>query len=150
MLIMKTKTKPFGLNYEIVVDRKFETQSLVVEKTELGRMLRKEIVQRHGAWFIDGKERRDLRDCTDIDMEASPATNTIPIRRIALRVGEKADLDVVWVRFPTLKVMSMQQSYKRLGSRTYLYQSSTGFSARIKVDAFGLVTRYGKIWNQVR
>jgi hypothetical protein len=149
MLIMKTKTKPFGLNYEIVVDRKFENQSLVVEKTELGGMSRKEIVQRRGAWFIDGKERRDLRDCIDIDMEASPATNTIPIGRIALRVGEKVDLDVVWVRFPTLKVMSMQQSYKRLGSRTYLYQSSTGFSARIKVDAFGLVTRYGNIWNQV-
>jgi len=150
MLIMKTKTKPFGLSYEIMVDRKFEPQSLVVEKTELGRMSRKEIVQRHGAWFIDGKERRDLRDCIDIDMEVSPVTNTIPIRHVGLRIGEKVDLHVVWVRFPTLEVMSMQQSYKHLGPRAYLYQSSTGFSARIKVDAFGLVTRYGKIWNQVR
>ena len=150
MLIMKPKTTPIGAYYEILVDNEFKTRKLIVEKTERGEKSRKEIEQRRGAWLVDGRERSDLSECTDVDIEASPVTNTLPIRRTRLKVGEKVNLSVVWLRFPTLEVKPLKQSYKRLTLRKYLYRSASGFSAELKVNDFGLVTRYGNIWKEIR
>jgi hypothetical protein len=149
MLIVKPKTNPFGLRYEILVDKKFKTRSLIVEKTECGLVSRQEIHSRRGAWFVDCRKRNDLHECTDIDLEASPVTNTIPIRRTRLKVGQKVNLTVAWVRIPALEVTPLTQSYERLSARKYLYRSASGFSAELEVDDFGLVTRYGDIWKEI-
>jgi len=150
MLIVKPKTSPFGVRYEILLDKKFNTGSVIVEKTECGLESRKKIESRRGAWLVDGRERSDLRECTDVDLEASPVTNTIPIRRTRLKVGQKVNLTVAWVRFPALEVTPLTQSYERLSARKYLYRSASGFSAELEVDDFGLVTRYGDIWKEIR
>lgn len=149
MLIVKPKANPFGVRYEILVDKRFKTRSLNVEKTESGLESRKKIESRRGAWLVDGRERSDLSECTDVDMEASPVTNTIPIRRTQLKLGQKVNLAVVWVRFPTLEVTLLKQSYERLTARRYLYTSASGFSAELEVDDFGLVARYGDTWKEI-
>jgi len=150
MLIIKRKTNPIGAHYDILVDKRFKTRRLIVEKTERGVESRKKIELRRDAWLVDGKERSDLSECTDVDIEASPVTNTLPIRRTRLKVGEEVNLSVLWMRFPTLEVMPLKQSYKRLTLRKYLYRSTSGFSAELKVNDFGLVTRYGDIWKEIR
>ena len=91
MLIVKPKANPFGARYEILVD-KFKTRTLIVEKTESGLESCKKIQSRRGAWFVDARERNDLHECTDIDIQASPVTNTIPIKRTRLKVGQK-----IWI-----------------------------------------------------
>ena len=149
MLIVKPKANPFGARYEILVDKKFKTRTLIIEKTESGLESCKKIQSRRGAWFVDARERNDLHECTDIDIEASPVTNTIPIRRTRLKVGQKVNLTVAWVRFPTLEVTPLKQSYERLTARKYLYRSASGFSAELEVDDFGLVTRYGDVWKKI-
>ena len=150
LLIVKPKANPFAVRYEISTDERFNTRSLNIEKTELGLEKRVKIESRHGSWFVNGRERRDLNECSDVDMEASPVTNTLPIRRNRLKVGQKVNLAVAWVRFPALEVSTLQQRYERLSARKYLYQSSSGFSAELEVNRFGLVTRYGDIWKEVR
>ena len=104
---------------------------------------------RGGSWFVDAKERDDLKACADIDLEATPATNTIPIRRIPLKVGQKMDFTAAWVRFPSLRIRRLEQSYERLGPREYLYRASSGFSAKLEVDTFGLITSYEGIWEKL-
>lgn len=81
----------------------------------------------------------------DVDLGFTPATNTLPMRRLALEVGESAEVDAVWVRFPELEVARLPQRYTRLEGMRYRYESAGGaFLAELEVDANGLVIRYGK------
>jgi hypothetical protein len=96
---------------------------------------------------VQGRERTTLQGCLDVDLEASPVTNTLPIKRTKLRVGSRVDLTAAWVRFPSLRVVPLRQSYERVGRRRYIYRSATGFKAEIAVDGFGLARRYGDFWH---
>ena len=56
-----------------------------------------------GNWTVDGKRRRALRSCTDVDLGCSPSTNTLPIRRLGLSVGATKTIQAAWIRFPELR-----------------------------------------------
>jgi uncharacterized protein len=148
-LVAKLHGSPTALRYEILVDNIFKTRSLTIENSRLGKVILKRVKFRDGNWLVDGKKRNDLRECTDVDIEATPVTNTLPIRRYALKLGDRVDLTALWVRIPSLKVMPMKQSYERIGEREYRYRSASGFTAKLHVDDLGLVTRYGDIWRSV-
>ena len=71
-----------------------------------------------GRWTVDGAARPDLDGCVDVDIAATPLTNTFPIRRLAhLEVGEQATSGVAWVDVPALGVTRVDQTYERLGDR---------------------------------
>src|SRR5690606_9893863 len=86
----------------------------------------------------------------DIDFAISPVTNTLPIRRLALAVGEARDTDALWVGFPDLVLERLPQRYTREADRTYTYESNGGeFRATLEVDEHGVVVRYGELWERV-
>jgi hypothetical protein len=91
----------------------------------------------------------DLQGCVDVDLGLTPATNTIPIRRLRLNVGETQDVTAAWVRFPELTVQPLRQTYARVSHMVYRYQSATGFSAEISVDDLGLVVNYPGGWERI-
>jgi hypothetical protein len=95
------------------------------------------------------EELPEVRGCVDVDLGITPATNTLPIRRLGLAVGESADVTAAWVRFPELSVRPLRQRYVRLDANRYRYESDTGFSAELTVDDHGLVTLYPGGWEQV-
>lgn len=50
---------------------------------------------------LDGTHRPDLDGGLDVDVAATPLTNTFPVRRLgALGPGEHATLPVAWVEVP--------------------------------------------------
>jgi hypothetical protein len=55
------------------------------------------------------------------------------------------DTTAAWVRFPTLRVQALRQSYERTAETRYIYRSP-GFKSEIEVDDFGLVKSYGDYW----
>lgn len=79
----------------------------------------------------------------------TPATNTLPIRRLKLQVGSGQSVTAAWVKFPELSVQRLSQRYTRLKENTYRYESDTGFSAEIVVDDLGLVTAYPGGWRRI-
>ena len=85
----------------------------------------------------------ELRGCTDIDLGCSPATNSLPIRRLRLAVGTSHTIKAAWVRFPELDVVAGAQTYTRVDEFTYRYASGT-FEADLTVDDEGLVTSYAE------
>ncbi len=89
-----------------------------------------------------------MRGCLDVDLSVTPATNTLPIRRLALAEGAAAAVTAAWVRFPALTVEPLPQRYTRLGGGRYRYESDTGFVTEIESDDLGLVTRYGGGWER--
>ncbi|TMD43706.1 MAG: hypothetical protein E6I88_00745 [Chloroflexi bacterium] len=101
-----------------------------------------------GQWVCDGRAMPALHDCVDVDLEWTPATNTLPIRRLSLDAGGPREATAAWVRFPSLMVEPLVQSYERLGRRRYRYRSGA-FSADLEVDDDGLVLQYGTNWQAV-
>jgi hypothetical protein len=85
----------------------------------------------------------------DIDLNFSPSTNLLPIRRLDLAVGATAAVRAAWLRFPSFKLEVLDQSYTRLESRRYRYESAGGrFVADVTVDDAGVVIDYGDIWSR--
>jgi len=106
-------------------------------------------VQEDGRWQISGRERIDLQGCTDADLEISPSTNTIPIRRLGLPIGGSRELRAAWVRFPQLTIEPSRQRYTRLAEDRYRFENvDSGFSAEITVDEVGLILHYPGLWGR--
>jgi hypothetical protein len=100
-----------------------------------------------GAWTRDGAAVRQLKGCTDVDLEFSPATNALPIRRLRLAVGASDSIQAAWVRFPDLTVEKSRQRYTRIDDEgTYRYASGT-FESDLTVDQDGMVYGYG-VWRR--
>ncbi|GAA5151336.1 putative glycolipid-binding domain-containing protein [Nocardioides marinquilinus] len=100
-------------------------------------------------WTLDGRPRPDLDGCLDVDVAATPLTNTFPIRRLAggsglaaLAVGERTTLAVAWVDVPALTVARVEQTYERLGERAWRYRDDTHGAFDLTVDADGVVVDY--------
>jgi uncharacterized protein len=101
-------------------------------------------------WTAEGVEIPQLHWLTDVDLGVTPATNTLPIRRLALEVGQRADVTAAWLRFPALTVEPLAQTYERLAPNLYRYSSNGGrFSALLETDEFGMVVQYEGGWERV-
>jgi hypothetical protein len=91
-----------------------------------------------------------LHGLTDVDLGITPATNTLPIRRLDPAIGEAVAVTAAWVRFPELTIEPLPQRYIRLADRRYRYESAGGaFVTEIEVDDLGLVTTYEGGWQRV-
>ena len=137
------------ITYLIETDLSWKTKSVLVKQLLDRKHYSLKIEVKRSRWFVRGREKKRLKGAFDVDLEASPVTNTLPIRRTNMRVGSKVDLTVAWVRFPSLRVEPFQQGYERMSKSRYVYKSSTGFRAEIEVDGFGLVRHYGDYWRAV-
>jgi hypothetical protein len=135
--------------YTIRTDGGWRTKKVQAEQLLNGMYSGVRLESRRGRWFVDGKERPDLEGCVDVDLGASPVTNALPIKRNRIEVGTKIDLTAAWVRFPSLEVLPLKQSYERVGARRFVYRSNTGFKAELELDGFGMVRRYGDYWTAV-
>jgi uncharacterized protein len=103
-----------------------------------------------GHWrWLDGLELAEVAGALDVDLTVTPATNTLPIRRLAhLEAGQAADLRMAWVQFPGLEVLPSAQRYRRLAHDRW--QFSTGdFQAELLVDPDGLVLDYGGLFRSL-
>ena len=98
----------------------------------------------------------DLQGCIDVYIRVTPATNTLPIRRLGLAVGDSRDIAVAYVPLPQgagdLRPRRVMQRYTRLdGPGRYRYEGlDSGFVAEIEVDAAGLVLDYPGVFRRSR
>jgi uncharacterized protein len=106
---------------------------------------------RFGRWGeVNGAQRGDLDGCTDVDLNCTPFTNTLPIRRLGLAVGESADIQVAWIDPETLGVIPVLQRYTRLDERRWRYEApNTSFSVALDTDEHGLVLDYPDNYRRV-
>ena len=142
--------RPILANYEISCDENWLTHRVQVERTVGSDVKSLTLsIESRGVWRRAGQELRETRDCDDVDLAITPATNTLPIRRLKLQIGSSQSVTAAWVKFPDLTVQPLSQRYTRLTKDTYRYESNTGFSAEIAVDDLGLVTVYPGGWERI-
>jgi uncharacterized protein len=115
---------PCHIDYTVAVDaggQATEAQATITTPSGV-----RKIVLRSGAaggWDLDGVPAPQLERCGDIDLGWTPATNTIPIRRLGLAIGESATITAAWIRFPELDVVANEQHYTRLANDRWRYRS---------------------------
>ena len=140
---------PCAVSYEVVADPGWVTRHVAITLASDSDRALSISHDGEGSWSVDGVPRPDLASCRDVDLGISPSTNTLPIRRLQMGVGDGAHLDAAWVRFPQMTVEVLSQRYVRIGDSSYRY-SSANFHRNLEVDGDGVVVRYGDdLWQAV-
>lgn len=140
----------FAAQYSLKLDQNWCV--LEVEATVLGAA--DSVSLRHtneGQWFDDNNSLLpDLQGIFDVDLSITPFTNTLPIRRLRLGIGESAEITTAYISFPQLTVSPDPQRYTRLSLERYRYESrNSDFAREIIVDRDGLVITYPGLFRRV-
>ncbi len=139
---------PCRLSYLVVCDSQWNTQKAVVSgwvgDTDVDIDL---TVDAERNWQVNGLAEAAVEGCIDVDLNFSPSTNLLPIRRLNLGIGQEAEVTAAWLRFPSFELEPLVQIYKRVNEFTYRYESGGGtFTANLTVNETGFVTYYPGIW----
>lgn len=143
--------EPWSMRFTVQVDAGFCTRSAAVEA--ITRDGCSQIVLRsngQGIWTVKDRPAPELDGCLDFDLGSTPFTNTLPIRRLGLRIGQTRDVLTAWVSAPGLELRAKSQRYTRIepqdGLDRYAYESlATGFKSILTVDDEGLVIEYAGV-----
>ena len=146
--VFSHEKRPCRLDYRVICDGAWRTLSAVVEgwlgHTLVGVQIKTDPSLQ---WWINGVEQPDIKGCIDVDLNFSPSTNLLPIRRLNLAIGETAVVKAAWLRFPSFRLERLSQLYHRLDETMYRYESAGGqFVADLKVNRSGFVVEYPGIW----
>lgn len=142
---------PCRLDYRVTCDRAWATLGATIEGWMGDRLIDVSLdLDAQRGWRLNGVEFPAVRGCLDLDLSFSPATNLLPIRRLALAAGEAAAVRAAWLRFPELTLEPLEQCYQRLDASTYRYESDHGrFVTELTVRDDGFVSAYPGLWQTV-
>jgi hypothetical protein len=139
--------RPCRLDYVIVLNEDGSTRSTNVDGWIGEREVHIQIEAANRQWRMNGDVQRQVQGCTDVDLNFSPSTNVLPIRRLQLDLGIGQDVRAAWLRFPSMTLETLVQRYTRLSADRIRYDSfSTNFTAELRVSPNGMVLDYGDIW----
>ncbi|HXQ36015.1 MAG TPA: putative glycolipid-binding domain-containing protein [Anaerolineales bacterium] len=139
---------PCRLDYLVVCDSRWHTQSARINGWVGNTLLEIAIaVSADQHWSLNEKEVLGVRGCVDFDLNFSPSTNLLPIRRLDLAVGQEAEVRAAWLRFPSFELEPLLQVYRRIDESTYHYESNGGeFVTELSVNEMGFVVNYPDLW----
>ena len=136
------------LDYEVNCDSTWLTESATITGNVGAKAIDIELLRNAaGEWSINGSKVWEVTGCDDVDLEFSPSTNTLVIRRANLAIGESISVRAAWVRFPSFTLEPFEQTYTRTSGSTYRFESADGeFERELTVDASGFVVDYPGLW----
>jgi len=140
----------FALHYSIDCDAAWRTRSAAIDgAVDRTRVKWALSADGRGTWRQGDAPAHWLAGALDVDFGFTPATNTLPLRRLDLSLGETAPVRSAWLRFPELRLELLEQTYTRLGAQTFRYEALVDgepFSAQLDTDDYGRVLRYEGLW----
>lgn len=98
-------------------------------------------------WRLNGVAVPAVNGAQDIDLAFSPATMTLPIRRLKLAVGDEAEILVARYDLKNGDLTPHRLVYRRTAPDKYeCHDTASGTTAQLKVDAQGIVQTYKGHW----
>jgi hypothetical protein len=143
-----------SVRYELTCDSGWRFLALTIGVTSAHADKKLSLVAgADGHWRANSQRRPDLEGCVDIDINCTPLTNTLPVRRLDWSGSGSRRLDVAYVSVPELDVVPVWQRYTRLGpgaeGRPMFRYESDSFQADLTVDDSGFVVDYPGLWERV-
>ncbi len=141
----------FALRYRIRCDKSWRVRRAEIALVGSDRKI--EIAgDGNGNWSdASGKRLSKLGGAIDIDLSATPFTNTLPIRRLKLRAAQAAEIVTVYILVPSLTLTTDPQRYTCIEPlKRYRYESiDSDFTRDIEVDRRGLVVVYPGLFSRL-
>jgi hypothetical protein len=100
-----------------------------------------------GDWTCNGAVVSNLGNCVDLDLGFTPATNLLPLRRLALAEGQATNAPAAWLNIWTGTLEVLPQRYERRAEATYWYEApSVDYAGLLEVTPSGFIRRYPGLW----
>jgi len=147
--------KTYRVAYMITCDiifqfRKIELTLEGESKKELSLNLDKT-----GLWYDEkGMWHQELDGCHEPDINFTPLTNTLPINRLNLEIGETKQIKTAYIALPQMTISPVIQSYECLAKdengAIYLYKNLTSnYEAELSVNAGSFVKEYPGLFKMI-
>lgn len=141
---------PIQIDYWVELDRSWKTKKVSI-KVRGGESLHL-ISNDKGEWFDQHGDRKDeLKGVIDIDISATPFSNSLPINRFDWKPSQKRQFEMIYISVPELKIERIEQTYTyvegKKKTRTFNYQCRD-FESLISVDEKGFVIDYPQVFTR--
>lgn len=155
-VVVGTRHGAYGGHYFVRADALFRTREVRVEYVS-GPRLHIES-DGDGNWrdMITGKALPSLNDCFDVDIGITPATNTLPIKRLKLSAQQSQEIVVAYIPLPDqiegdfLPQRAEQRYTCLVPHHRYRYDGLfRAFTAELEIDETGLVLDYPDTFRRV-
>lgn len=136
--------RAYAVRYRIAYDERWRTREVHVESDTVNGPRSVDLrSDGAGRWTVDGAPAPVLDGLVDVDLEASACTNTLPVHRLPMPVGETVASPAAYVRTFDLSVGRLEQTYRRRADGRYDYTADLGgFTAVLEYDRSGLIVDY--------
>lgn len=155
--VVGARETKYGAFYSVRTDELFRTREVRVQYAS-GSVLHIE-ADGCGNWLdlVAGSSLEHLNGCIDVDIGVTPATNTLPIKRLNLSVDENREILAAYVPLPSqiedgFIPTRAEQRYTCLEvGRLYRYEGLfRSFTAELKIDGAGIVLDYPDTFKRLR
>jgi uncharacterized protein len=134
--------------YELTCDASSRFRKLTMRVADASGERTLTLTSEDAGWLADGASRPDLAGCVDVDINCTPLTNTLPVRRLNWSGDATHDIDVAYVTVPELEVRNVSQRYTRLSPTLFRYESGS-FRRDLTLDENGFVLDYPGLWRRL-
>jgi uncharacterized protein len=150
VIIGKENDNAFAAQYTIACDTEWRVRKVNLSLIGNDREV-KLASDGLGNWSDQSGALPKLKGAIDIDISATPFTNTLPIRRLKLQTGQSANILVVYIQLPELHISIDSQRYTCLETNhLYRFESLDGdFVRNIETADNGLVVTYPGLFQRV-
>jgi hypothetical protein len=140
----------FRLHYRITCDDRFHVKEVQIELLGDSENRKLHLIA-DGNWSDENESPLpQISGCFEIDISATPFTNTIPIRRLQLTPESIAELQVAYIEIPSLKVTKVDQRYTCINEYLYKYEGLfRNFEANLPLDKDYLVLDYPETFRRI-
>jgi len=155
LLVGVREGRPLRVRYEVRCDASWLVRAVRVVGLDPGTPGVELLSDGSGGWTTPGGEAvPQLDGCVDVDISATPFTNTLPIRRARLAPGESAEILVAFIEVGERRARPEPQRYTCLERRPdgglYRFEAlNGGFAADLPVDPDDLVLDYPGLFRRV-
>ncbi|ARP67634.1 hypothetical protein A9K65_008225 [Mesorhizobium sp. WSM1497] len=142
--------KPCCLAYGVDCDAGWHTRAALVEGFLGTRQLHYAIERDfNGQWTLNGEVQQGVDGLVDVDLGFTPASNLLAIRRYGLGIGEASPAPAAYLTFPELRLVRLDQTYRRLDTVRYAYAAPVfGYDETLNVSPHGFVVDYPGLWRR--
>lgn len=151
MAVFRDERGPTALKYDVRCDGRWITTEAHIQGWRAGLPI--ELIIRRdptGRWVLSDSVANDVDGCLDLDLSFTPATNVLPLRRLGLSVGQRAEVRSAWLEWPEARLTPLVQRYHRQSAMEYEYEAdlpdAVPFTAALRVDSDGWVVDYAGLW----
>jgi hypothetical protein len=141
---------PAAVAYQVEVDARWQAKRGNINGFLGDQTIAHEIRRGDQGWRLNGALVEGLDHLVDLDFGFTPATNVLQLSRIGLKLGQSAEVPVVWFDLESASLAELPQIYERRGERSYWYEAPTvPYRALLEIAPNGFVLSYPELWRLV-